>query len=142
MKVASFVREGLVVAFSIADGDSTSYHLLLSPKASTSADAIRIADLSRKEFAWTLTRAAFVSSGEPYRIVEANDPGGDGLEITFRRGWPKLLTSEPRVDEKILYSDCGLAYLGPLPTNWRETGESPWTTLLEVEGVRRIGHGR
>ncbi len=150
-KVCSFVRDGIVIAFSIGEGESTSYHLLLSPKAPTRADPIRISDLSAPERgwpstdsmpAWSLTRAIFVSTGEPYRILDMHDPGGDSLEITFRRGWPKLGAPDMRMDEKILFDPCGLALLAPLPSNWREPGDSFPVFLLDVTEVRRAGSPR
>jgi len=140
-KVASFVRDGIVVAFAIGEGDSTSYHLLLSSQAPMSPEPVRSGKFSASNPEWSLTRAIFVSTGDPYRIAEVNDPGGDGLEITFRRGWPKLEQPDPVVDEKILCSSCGLAFLGPHVARWRETGEQPWATLVEVSGVRRAGQG-
>ena len=141
-RINAFVRGGLVAAFSIEDGEKTSYHLLLSMDAQPAANTVRISDLAASAegipSAWRMTRAIFVSTGEPYRIVEVNDTGGDGLEITFRRGWPKLERPDLlRIDEKVLYSNCGLAYLAPLPRDWLEPSESPWGTLIEVDTVRR-----
>jgi hypothetical protein len=139
--VGSFVREGMVAALAIGEGETTSYHLLLSAHTTTSAETIRSAGFSAAAPEWSLTRAVFVSSGEPYRIAEIHDPGGDALEITFRRGWPQLDQAGGLVDEKILYSSHGLAGVGPHVARWRETGELPWANLVEVVGVRRAGQG-
>ena len=104
---------GIVVAIAVETGASTEYRIFLS-RTLAADDGF-------------LSEPLFTSTGEPYRIVDAHNPGGgDALEITFRRGWPDLQGPETKVDEKVFFDPCG-GY-------WPQMGR---TGLYEVAEVRR-----
>lgn len=104
---------GIVVAIAVEAGASTEYRIFLS-RTLAADDGF-------------LSEPLFTSAGEPYRIVDAHNPGGgDALEITFRRGWPDLAGREPKVDEKVFFDPCG-GY-------WPQMGRAG---LYEVAEVRR-----
>ncbi|MBK7641873.1 MAG: hypothetical protein IPJ19_02310 [Planctomycetes bacterium] len=108
---ASFLsNEGLLVGLAAQSGPTTSYHALLIRRiADQPADARTNAPVEQEgKVRWVLTKPIFTSSGTPYRIIDVYNPGGDGVEITFRRGSAEPLGRDgrPRVDERIYVNAC------------------------------------
>jgi hypothetical protein len=128
---ASFIaKEGLLVALAVQTGDTTSYHsLLIGRLADQPADARTNApepQEGRRD--WSLTKPIFTSTGERYRILDVHNPGGDGIEMTFRRGYAKALgrDGKPQIDEKVYVNVCA-------------GGEDPtvFGALLDVSATRQ-----
>ena len=70
---------------------------------------------------WTLSGPLFASSGEPYRLVDIHNPGGDSLELTFRRGALRGVRERAAgfsIDERIVHDVC------PLPAQLAMEGSS------------------
>ncbi len=108
---ASFLaKEGLVIGLAALAGETTSYHsLLIHRLADEPADArTNRRDGPGDRAHWWLTTPIFTSTGERYRIVDVHNPGGDSIEITFRRGYadPRDRNGNPHVDEKIYVNVC------------------------------------
>ena len=108
-RAGGWMTTGIAVVLAIEDGETTSYHYLLSRELPLRSEPFRSADLDGSHGWFFLSKAIFTSTGEPYRIVDVNGNQGQGdpLEITFRRGWVKPHDSKSRVDEKILFDSCG-----------------------------------
>jgi hypothetical protein len=124
-RIGPLMTSGFVVALAVKEGDSTAYHYL---QCLAQARAQNLMQISRLESRWwSFSDALFTSTGDSYRIVDAHGTNsGDGLEITFRRGWqqptPNFVAT---VDEKVYFNSCVLA--------GAKTGAG---TLLDVEKFR------
>jgi hypothetical protein len=110
-----WMTQGMVIAVSTEEGDTTTYRYFLSQKAPTGSPTLGTVDFARDHPLWSLSRPIFTSTGERYRIVAVNDHlgPGDPLEITFRRGWMKSTSEMEKIDEKILFDSCGGTWSGP-----------------------------
>lgn len=109
----------MVLALSIQQGETVSYRYALSDLGT--ADATRYGLTYKPGFVdanqhWFLSKPLFTSTGEMYRIVAVNDHlgQGDGLEITFRRGWAESQANSAKVEEKVLLDSCGGYAVEPL----------------------------
>jgi hypothetical protein len=108
---ASFIaNEGLVIGLAAQTGETTSYHSLLIHRLADEPGDVRTnrRDGPSDRAHWWLTKPIFTSTGERYRIVDVHNPNGDGIEITFRRGYANPLdrNGNPHVDEKIYVNVC------------------------------------
>jgi hypothetical protein len=110
---AFLANEGLLVGLAAQSGPTTSYHALLIRRiADQPSDARTNAPVAEEgKGRWLLTKPIFTSSGTPYRIIDVYNSGGDGVEITFRRGCAEPLGRDgrPRVDEKIYVNACPIS---------------------------------
>ncbi len=131
----AWMGRGIVIALSTEVGETTSYRYLISGTAPTGFPTIGEVDFRSPSGFWFSSKPIFTSTGERYRIVAVNDHlgPGDGLEITFRRGWMKSAAEREQVDEKILFDSCGISTAGPL-----QEGRA---VLFEFPGERRDGGG-
>ncbi|HEX5012105.1 MAG TPA: hypothetical protein VFY71_17090 [Planctomycetota bacterium] len=62
---------------------------------------------------WTLSGPLFTSTGTPYRLVDIHNPGGDSLELTFRRGELQGVRSssgEYALDERVVHDVCPMGF--------------------------------
>ena len=107
-------QNGVAVGLAIEEGSSTTYRYLISDKAPARPLALTSAELVDRNEGWCMSKPLFASTGSPYRIVEVHCPGGDALEMTFRRGWPSLHAAEPELDEKVFFDNCPGAAEHPL----------------------------
>jgi hypothetical protein len=102
-----FLETGVVIALAIDEGSSTAYYYLASSKMPARDTALKSRELVDVTRSWWLSKPVFTSTGDPYRLVETRVQG-DAIEITFRRGWPKLTTPDGQVDEKVYFDNCGV----------------------------------
>jgi hypothetical protein len=108
-RIGPLMTNGFVVALVIKEGESTAYHYLQCLGKAPSKDLLSVSRL--ESGSWSFSDALFTSTGQPYRIVDASGTlPGDGLEITFRRGWQKSTPSfVPTIEEKVYFNSCALA---------------------------------
>jgi hypothetical protein len=129
-----WMGQGMVIAVSTEEGDTTTYRYFLSATAPTGNPTLGSVDFARDHPLWFLSKPIFTSTGERYRIVAVNDHlgPGDPLEITFRRGWMKSAGEMGKVDEKILFDSCGGIWNGPTLVEGK-------AVLFETSNLRRDG---
>jgi hypothetical protein len=125
VQLGAFVDKGLAALLAIESGTDVQYRYLFTP-----GDPLRGELVAGDAFAamgavpenpWSLSEPLFTSSGEPYRLVEIHNPGGDSLEMTFRRGSMQGIRDRSvalGVDERIIHDVCPTA--GELAP-WRST---------------------
>jgi hypothetical protein len=65
--------QGMVIAVSTEEGDTTTYRYFLSSKAPTGNPTLGSVDFARYHPLWFLSKPIFTSTGERYRIVAVND---------------------------------------------------------------------
>jgi hypothetical protein len=123
-------RDQIVVALSVQQGESVSYHYALSDLGApgvTRIDRKNLPGFVDPECRWFLSKALFTSTGRFFRIVAVNDHEGigDGLEITFRRGWMKRIEDADKFEEKILFDSCGGYWAEPLQEGRAVLFETP-----------------
>ena len=104
---SGYMDSGLVLALTIEEGNQRSYRFAvtrdLAPALNTETVGSTITGLT----SWWLSQPIFSDAGAPYRIVEVHNPGGDSLEITFRRGFVQLDRSrDPQMDELVFVDTC------------------------------------
>jgi hypothetical protein len=115
-QLGAFSEHGLAVALAIATDAGTEYRWLF-----TLGDPLAGELLARGPIAkpgpetmngWTLSGPLFTSSGAPYRLVDIHNPGGDSLELTFRRGELQGVREgggSLSLDERIVHDTCPMA---------------------------------
>jgi hypothetical protein len=108
-QASSFMKEGVIVAVTATAGGTTTYHELHIGRLADAPDHAVANDPSRpaNRFGWVFTTPIFSSTGERYRVLDLHNPGGDTIEITYRRGLvvdPN--TYKPQLDEKIYFNVC------------------------------------
>ena len=107
---SSFIAtEGIVIGLAAQTGDTTSYHSLFIHKLADEPGNARTNEPTPVEGRahWWLTKPIFTSTGDRYRIIDVHNPGGDSIEITFRRGFVEVRgTDAPRIDEKLYVNIC------------------------------------
>ena len=132
-QLGAFGDHGLAAALAIETGSGTEYRWLY-----TTGDPLQgrllapgPGELAAKKSAndWTLSGALFSSTGAPYRLVDVHNPGGDSLELTFRRGELHNVRQPSRglgLDERVLHDVC------PMGAGMGFSGSS---TTVDVEHV-------
>ena len=115
-QLGAFGDEGLAVLLAIESGAEVQYRYLFTPGDPlrgelVAGDAFAAAGAG-PENPWSLSEPLFTSSGEPYRLVEIHNPGGDSLEMTFRRGSLQGVRDRSAalgVDERIIHDVCPMS---------------------------------
>jgi hypothetical protein len=111
-RATSFMETEVVLALAVGSSRTTSYHYLLRRPAEGEQEVARVRLApGASQHAWGLSPALFESEGEPYRLVDLHNVGGDTIEITFRRGFPQAVRfgggpDAIDVDEKLYYDVC------------------------------------
>lgn len=113
-----FAGIALGLAVRRADG-ATEYRYLLtagdalegSVRPSLQDDAIPLGDKSRISPPWTLSPPLFTSTDEPWEVIDVRQPGGDEIELTFRRSGLSGVRRygnppQPRIEERIFRHVC------------------------------------
>ena len=104
---ASSFRDGLVLGLAVQSGETTSYYYMCT-MGDVMACEVAPHDRPRLYDSWVLSVPLFSSTGQPYRIVDVWNPGGDSVELTFRRGMlgGVQVGGPPVVDERIFHDKC------------------------------------
>jgi hypothetical protein len=112
-QLGAFGDHGLAAALAIETGGATEYRWLYTSGdplqgrlLATGADGLPAKHSAND---WTLSGALFSSTGAPYRLVDVHNPGGDSLELTFRRGELKNVRQPSAglgLDERVLHDFC------------------------------------
>jgi hypothetical protein len=136
-RLGAFGERGLAVALAIEAGSETRYRWLY-----TSGDPLRgelVTDMAAgapggtgPQAPWMFSAPLFTSTGERYRLVDIHNPGGDSLELTFRRGDLQGVRDRAAglsVDERILHDICPIPGAG---------APGSIATLVAVEGVAAL----
>ena len=89
-KVSGFTQSGLVLALTIEEGNQRSYRFALTRELAPGPVAETASSKPAGVTSWWLSQPIFSDAGAPYRIIDVHNPGGDTLEITFRRGFVQL----------------------------------------------------
>ncbi len=102
-----FLGTDVALALALEQGDTLTYHFLVHRPIEASPELVRVSSGATRDH-WYLSPALFESTGDPYRIVDLHCPGGDALEITYRRGFPRIsgLPRPIEVDEKLYFDAC------------------------------------
>ena len=135
-RLGAFGEQGLAAALTIETGAGTEYRWLY-----TASDPLRGAVFARsfdqqtptqKFDHWSLSGPLFHSTGTPYRLVDIHNPGGDSLELTFRRGELQNVRQRSHglaLDERVLHDVC------PVPLVQGASGSS---VAVDVERVVEV----
>ncbi len=107
-RVAAFMESGLVLALVVEEGDRRSYRFALTRELAPDRPTEEVQSAPSAELTtWWLSEPIFSDAGAPYRIVDLHNPGGDSLEITFRRGSiPLGRMQESSLDELVFVDSC------------------------------------
>jgi hypothetical protein len=112
-QLGAFGEHGLAVALAIASDAGTEYRWLFTPGDPLAGELLAPGHLANtgpeRSSGWTLSGPLFTSSGEPYRLVDIHNPGGDSLELTFRRGELQGVregAGSLSLDERIVHDTC------------------------------------
>lgn len=127
LEAAPLMESGTVVAVVVEVEGGFEYRYLCRRQAGEWGPRSVGGDLQASD-GWWLTSALFREAGEPYRIVDAHSPGGDSIELTFRRGSVDVRGTEVRLDEVLVVDDC---------PSFQSGTESPWVHVVRAEGRRR-----
>ena len=111
-RVSGFMDSGLVLALAIEEGDQRSYRFALTRELAPAVEAETAGSTTAGVTSWWLSQPIFSDPGAPYRIVDVHNPGGDSLEITFRRGFFRLDRSRAaQLDELVFVDTCPSAIM-------------------------------
>ena len=107
VRASGYTDSGLVLALTIEEGEQRSYRFALTRELAPALEAETAASTAASPTSWWLSPPIFSDPGAPYRIVDVHNPGGDSLEITFRRGTVPLARSHgARLDELVFVDTC------------------------------------
>lgn len=122
VEIVPYMESGVALGLSIALGDGFEYRYLLQREGDVGGER-RVAGRPAKITDWLLSAPLFADLGAVYRIVDVHSPGGDTLELTFRRGVPE---TPERLDEVVVVDVCpgwfGEGGLAPFVQRMRATG--------------------
>jgi hypothetical protein len=114
VKLGPFGDKGLAAILAVEFGDVVEYRYLF-----TAGDPLHAELVMSDPFVeqgrgvrdpWMLSEPLFTSTGARYRLVDVHNPGGDSLEMTFRRGEMQGVRNRGfaglGVDERIIHDVC------------------------------------
>lgn len=134
-QLGAFADHGLAAALAIETGSGTEYRWLYTLGDPLQGQLLAPGPGTRPApNAWALSGPLFTSTGAPYRLVDIHNPGGDSLELTFRRGELKgVRQPQPAsgfaLDERVVHDVCPIAFHAGL------TGPS---VAVDVESVAAV----
>ncbi|HVS19951.1 MAG TPA: hypothetical protein VMT18_15205 [Planctomycetota bacterium] len=126
-EAAPLLESGTVAALVLQVADGFEYRYL-ARRETGGWDTTTVAGRPEESEGWWLSAPLFAAGGHAYRILDVHNPGGDSLELTFRRGAVDARRAEVRMDEVLVVDDC---------PSFPSSGNSPWVHVLRVEGRRR-----
>lgn len=123
---APYMESGLVVGIVLAVEGGFEYRFLCQ-REGDAGGARDVFGTARELSQWWLSLPLFQGGGPAYRIVDVHHPGGDSIELTFRRGAIRVQGDHVELDEVVVVDTCPSGLSAQL---------GGWVHRIQVSGRR------